>query len=139
MFGLYNPSDHYWIVAGDETRVFASARRVYVPVDDAAYVAWFAERGRVTRIDTEANLWDVLLQQAPQCLPDDQQPRRKVAKSLIISRVTDEQLAAAIGLMTLRQQERWRAPDQPEVYFDDPETVAVLTAVGADTDAVLAP
>jgi hypothetical protein len=70
---------------------------------------------------------------------DVEQPRRKISKSVIIDRLTDEQLAAAITGMTIRQQERWRAPDLPEVYADDPEILAVLHAIGADPEVVLAP
>ena len=66
-------------------------------------------------------------------------PPEPVLKSLIISRLTDWQLDDAVGARSTRQQERWRAPDQPSVYFDDAETIAVLTAIGADPDEVLAP
>lgn len=65
--------------------------------------------------------------------------RRRVAKSLVLSRLTDAQLDAALTLMTARQKERWRAADQPTVFADDPETVGLLQAVGADPVAVLAP
>ncbi len=138
---IYIPSDHYWIVVGDETRVFSSARRAYVPAGDAQYLSWLeiSGWGGPERIPSEADLWAVLAAQAPECLPDDQKPKRKVAKSLILSRITDAQLEQAMALMTVRQQERWRAPDQPAVYFDDPETIAVLQAIGADPDEVLAP
>lgn len=64
-------------------------------------------------------------------------PRRRVRKSTIIARLTDEQLVAALEILTPRQMERWRAPDQPTVYYDDPETVAVLTAIGADPAEVM--
>ena len=74
-------------------------------------------------------------------VPDPYVPsveRRLVPKSLIISRVTDSQLEDVLALMTVRQMERWRAPDQPCVYADDPEVLALLNAIGADTDVVLA-
>mgnify|MGYP000373699522 CR=1 FL=1 len=64
--------------------------------------------------------------------------RRRVPKSTIIARLTDEELDAALALMTTRQKERWRAPDHPAVDVDDPELLAVLAAVGADPEAVLA-
>lgn len=64
-------------------------------------------------------------------------PRRMVRKSTIIARLTDQQLEDAMALLDIRQAERWRAPDQPRVYFDDPDTVAVLTAVGADVATVM--
>ena len=73
----------------------------------------------------------------PHGKPHDEPERRLVPKSLIIARLTDAQLDAALALMTTRQKERWRAPDHPAVYADDPEAVALLTAVGADPALVL--
>lgn len=64
-------------------------------------------------------------------------PRRMVRKSTIIARLTDQQLEDAMSILSLRQAERWRAPDQPAVYFDDPDMVAVLTAIGADVGVVM--
>lgn len=64
-------------------------------------------------------------------------PRRMVRKSIILSRLTDEQIEAAIAVLSASQAERWRASDRPAVYFDDPETVAIIRAVGADPDIVL--
>lgn len=64
--------------------------------------------------------------------------RRMVPKWKVVQRLTDEQLEAAYALMTLRQQERWRAAAFPDVYADDPETLAVLAAVGSDAEAVMA-
>jgi hypothetical protein len=75
----------------------------------------------------------------PDPAPAAPPPRRLVPKSLIISRLTDAQLDAALGAMTNRQKERWRASDHPAVYADDPEVIALLLAVGADPDVVLAP
>lgn len=66
-------------------------------------------------------------------------PRRMVAKWLIVSRLTDQQLADAFALMSLRQAERWRAAAFPDIYADDPEMLAVLAAIGADAETVLAP
>ncbi len=56
----YNPSNHYWIVAGSTTQVYASARVIYVFVADATYMAWLAAGHVVSKIDTEQNLADVL-------------------------------------------------------------------------------
>ena len=67
------------------------------------------------------------------------QPRRLVAKSLIVSRLTDPQLDRALAAMTTRQRERWRSPDHPEVNADDPDVLAILRAIGADLAIVLAP
>jgi hypothetical protein len=53
--------------------------------------------------------------------------------------LTDAQRDAALALMTNRQKERWRSPGHPAVYADDPETVSLLQAIGADPELVLAP
>lgn len=36
----YNPADHYWIVAGDETKLFSSALGEFVKADDERYRKW---------------------------------------------------------------------------------------------------
>lgn len=64
--------------------------------------------------------------------------RRVIEKAVIIERLTDAQLEAAISLMSVRQQERWRMPGYPVVYADDPEVVGLIQAVGADPEVVLA-
>ena len=63
---------------------------------------------------------------------------RLVTKSVIINRLTDAQIIAALALMTPKQQERWRAPDKPAVYADDPEMLVILQAIGADPAVILA-
>lgn len=69
--------------------------------------------------------------------PAPQRPPLQIAKSLVLSRLTDDQLDAALNLMTNRQKERWRSPDHAAVDIDDPELLAVLGAVGADAKTVL--
>lgn len=66
-------------------------------------------------------------------------PRRLVPKSLVIARLSDEQIEAALAIMTPRQKELWRASDRPSVHADDAATRTILVAVGADPDEVLAP
>jgi len=56
----YTPTDWYWIVAGDETKVFSSAIGEYVQPDNAAYVAWLGRGGVPTRIASEDELGEVL-------------------------------------------------------------------------------
>lgn len=55
--------DHYWIVAGDESRLWSSARAAYVAAEDAAYAAWRASGAVATRIASEAEL-DAVIEQA---------------------------------------------------------------------------
>lgn len=61
---IFNPLDWYWIVGGDQTQVYSSARGIFVPVADPTYVAWLAIPGTppnvATKIDTAANLGQVL-------------------------------------------------------------------------------
>jgi hypothetical protein len=57
---IYDPRNWYWIVAGDETRVFSSATGNYVPANDATYIAWLADGTKPTRILNETELGEVL-------------------------------------------------------------------------------
>jgi hypothetical protein len=69
-------------------------------------------------------------------------PRRPVPKSLIIQRLHEAghlDVASAALNANLYARERWYAPDQPAVYADDVEVTGLLTAIGADVDAILAP
>lgn len=65
-------------------------------------------------------------------------PRRTIEKATIMARLTDAQLEAALSLVSIRQQERWRMPGYPSVYADDPEVVGLIQAVGANPEEVLA-
>lgn len=65
-------------------------------------------------------------------------PPRKIDKAIILERLTDEQLSAALALMTQRQRERWRVPGYPSISVEDPDLLAVLAAIGADPAVVLA-
>lgn len=70
--------------------------------------------------------------------------RRLVPKSLVIKRLHEAgKLVAALEVLdmpaNIYARERWRTPDWPSVYFDDPDLVAVLTAIGADVEAITAP
>jgi hypothetical protein len=56
----FRPRNWYWIVNGSTTQVYSSAVGNYVPVEDATYQAWLAGGDNPTRIDTEANLGEVL-------------------------------------------------------------------------------
>lgn len=62
---MFDAKKWFWIVAGSTTQVYSSERSEYVPISDAAYVAFLAGGDGPTRIDTEANLIAVLAAQAP--------------------------------------------------------------------------
>jgi hypothetical protein len=57
---MYNATDWYWIVAGDETRVFSSKTGDYVQLNDVRYLAWLNLGGSPSRIASEAELGEVL-------------------------------------------------------------------------------
>lgn len=61
----YNPAAWFWIVGGDETQVYSSAKPGFVPATDAGYTAWLEEGGLPTRIASLDELRDVLMQQYP--------------------------------------------------------------------------
>lgn len=57
---MYSPDNWYWIVAGDETRVYSSKIGDYVLVSDATYQASISAGGVPTRIASEDELAEVL-------------------------------------------------------------------------------
>ena len=126
---LYTPFNWFWTVQGDEQRAFSSAAGAYIDASEA-------DPARTTSIDSEASMIAVLR-------AANVPPYHRVAKSTIIFRLTDEQLAAAVEGFArpenLRLRERWYAPDQPEINADDPEFIVFVLAIGADPDVILAP
>jgi hypothetical protein len=62
---IYSPANWYWIIAGDETRVWSSAVAGYVLASDATFAAWLATGNAPTRIVSEDELAEVLQSQAP--------------------------------------------------------------------------
>src|SRR5688572_27183807 len=74
--------------------------------------------------------------------PQELAPRRLVPKSVIVDRLNaaGKLGAARVALdANLYARERWYAPDRPAIYFDDPEALALLAAIGADAETILAP
>ena len=59
MASSFNPQDWYWSVAGDAANVYSSARNIYVPISDAAYVAWQAATGitPAQNVSAETDIW----------------------------------------------------------------------------------
>jgi len=53
---VFNPKNHYWIVAGSTTQVYSSASGDYVPVADSTYQAWLAKGNVPDRVESEATL-----------------------------------------------------------------------------------
>lgn len=69
-------------------------------------------------------------------------PRRMIRKSLVKQRLIDAGLMdAAYTLLTAHPVSfaRWFDMDYPEVFVDDPDAMALLAAIGADANIILAP
>ena len=68
--------------------------------------------------------------------------RRKISKALVHQRLIEagkmEAAKAALDSNAIAFA-RWFAPGYDEVFADDPDAVALLKAIGADPDAVMAP
>jgi len=54
---MVRPDDWYWAVAGNDANVYSSARNIYVPTDDADYVAWLETNAIGGPIASEAEIW----------------------------------------------------------------------------------
>ncbi len=70
--------------------------------------------------------------------------RLLVRKSTVIRRLHDAGLLAAVmGVLdapaNVYAKARWWSPDWPEIYTDDPEAVAIVSAVGGNAAVILAP
>lgn len=59
-FVPYTPANWYWYVGSDETRVYSSARKTFVPADDAEFMAWNGPDFEATKIVNSGELIDVL-------------------------------------------------------------------------------
>ena len=71
-----------------------------------------------------------------------EEPKRMVLKSVVISRLIEAgKIGAAKAALDANPAAfaRWFASDHPAVNHDDPDAIALLKAIGADPDAILAP
>lgn len=57
---LENKMNWYFKVNGDQTQVYHTGRGIFVPVSDAAYVAWAATGFAATTLESAARLGEVL-------------------------------------------------------------------------------
>ncbi len=131
---FYNAHDHYWIVGGDKTAIYASARARFVQAEDVALQAWTARGGTITRIDSEKNLHAVL--RAANVPPYHLVPKRKIVDRLAAAGKLDA-ARAALDAADLYTRERWNTRDA--IYSDDKTALALLKAIGADPATILAP
>jgi hypothetical protein len=68
--------------------------------------------------------------------------KRTVLKSVIISRLIEaEKITEARAALDsdAALYARWWAPDRPAINCDDPDALALLDAIGADPDVIMAP
>lgn len=117
-------------------------------ISDGAELQWWEQIPPTVRVpdtkitvDAAASGWqfdDFRIVTKDKEFPDPAPSRRMVLKADIVARLTDEQLVAAISLMSVRQQERWRMPGFPSVFADDPEVIGLISAVGANPAEILA-
>jgi hypothetical protein len=128
----YNPVDWYWIIAGDETQVYSSARAAMVQAADEVYRAWLAAGGAPTRIDSMDSLIEVL--RAANVPPYHQVPTRTIVDRL---EAAGKLVAARTALdnAPLYTRERWN--NRQLVNADDPDANALLESIGADPAVVL--
>lgn len=137
----YDPANHFWTIAGDDTRFWSSAAPGYVAADDAGLLAWRAGGGVPTGIASEAEL-DAVLVAAGHGDRAPHPPKRTVPKSMIIARliaagkIGDARAALDADAATYA---RWWAPDRPAINHDDPDALALLAAIGADPETIMAP
>lgn len=84
---IFNPEDHYWIVAGDDARAWSSASRGYVDIDDDGYVTWVADGGAPTRIESEAQVFAVvnapIIAEIRQREAEQARPMREIALGIV--------------------------------------------------------
>jgi hypothetical protein len=109
--------------------------------EDNAFIPWNVAEG--CPLDTGGYVYrQWVADGSPQPAPYEPPPgptRWLVPKSLIISRVTDQQLTQMESNMSGREGAMWRAADITAIWNDDARMREVLIGCGADPDAVLAP
>lgn len=129
----FNPFDWFWVVGGDESRYWSSLA--------GDYISALPEGAGVTAIADAGELDDVLAAYGLQG-PTWTVRRRMVPKSLVTQRVIDAgKIDQAMALLQLDWAKfaRWVAPDQKAVYFDDPDTLAMLEVLELNPGVIMAP
>jgi hypothetical protein len=120
ILNYYDARDWYWIVGGDTTQAFSSARGVFIPVADATYQAWVGRDNVATKIDTVANLGAVL---APY--------RQRPTDSSVLS-AYQQAAASAVDLVQLRlvfnHENRIRALES-KAPITQPQFIAAIASL----------
>lgn len=114
----------------------AQQEAVVAVIDGLSIGVPLAEDGE---LPDRVNAW-LLDGNVPEPYVPPPEPRRLVAKSLIVERLIAADLLvqarAALDAAPLEIRERWNARDA--IYSDDAAAMALLVAIGADPVAVLA-
>lgn len=69
-------------------------------------------------------------------------PRRMIRKSIVEQRLRAAGKMDAAFALLLKSGDawtRWYSREHPDVYADDPESLALLEAIGADAETIMAP
>lgn len=139
---MYEPNDHYWIVAGDAARVFSSASGAYVAVNDARYRVWLDCGNRPSEIADEPTLWGVLNVQAPQAVPEAYRPIPTISKAqcllwLLQQGKSEADIDALIAATPDAEQRavaeiewKYRQP----FHYDHPLFASLAPAIGVSVD-----
>lgn len=125
----------YALIQGDRIAQIVAAQKDCFPV--APSLQWVSVANDTTDQDTYVNGAVVKYQES-----QPTEGPRLVRKSLIVERLNAAgKLAAASAALNsdLYARERWYAPDQPGVHADNPEVLALLAAIGAKPEDILAP
>lgn len=126
----YDARNWHWTIGGDDSQYWSSAL--------GAYVEELPEGAGVSDLPTEAELDEVLAVYG--LLGPTARPT--VRKSIVQQRLIDvDKMGDAYAALTSNADffARWFAPDRPVVYCDDPDAIALLTAIGADVETIMAP
>lgn len=131
----YTITDHYWMVGDDEANVFSSARGIFVPVTDDAYVAWSANRSatRISSMDDVAGLLRTA-NIAPYLTVSLRQARLALAAAGLL-----DQVEAAVDAAGGATKISWEYAT--EIYRGDPLIAALQPALSlsdAQVDALFA-
>lgn len=94
------------------------------------------------KIDTEWTPEVVATYIAETTKAEPEDGKRLVPKSVIVSRlIAAGKIGAAYQALNSKPEywARWVASDRPAINHDDPDALALLTAIGADPETILAP
>ena len=101
---MYNPLNWYWEVPSRNNEVWSSKRRQWVPKTDTDFRNFSYDP---TRIASEQDLWDVLLEQNPDGLPLNNVNFLKLHKARVIEEREKRQIklleAASMDLIANRE------------------------------------